>query len=53
MRAGLQHAPSRLAGTTDPVAWLIALATFAAYTTISVSRYVRLIPGTWDPGYLH
>jgi uncharacterized membrane protein len=49
MRAGLQHASSRLAGT-DPVAWLIALATFAAYLTISVSRYVRLIPGTWDLG---
>jgi uncharacterized membrane protein len=50
MRTGLQHASSRLAGTTDPVAWLIALAAFAAYMTISVSRYVRLIPGTWDLG---
>ncbi|HXZ76801.1 MAG TPA: DUF2079 domain-containing protein, partial [Streptosporangiaceae bacterium] len=37
-------------GTTrpDPVAWLIALATFAAYTTLSVARYLRLNPGSWD-----
>ncbi|HXZ76169.1 MAG TPA: DUF2079 domain-containing protein [Streptosporangiaceae bacterium] len=40
------------AGTTrpDPVAWLIALATFAAYTTLSVARYRRLNPGSWDLG---
>jgi uncharacterized membrane protein len=37
------------AGTRpDPVAWLIALATFAAYTTLSVARYLRLDPGSWD-----
>jgi uncharacterized membrane protein len=34
----------------DPVAWLIALATFEAYTVISVSRYLRLRPGSWDLG---
>jgi uncharacterized membrane protein len=39
------------AGTRpDPVAWLIALATFAAYTTLSVARYLRLDPGSWDLG---
>ena len=37
------------AGTRpDPVAWLIALAAFAAYTTLSVARYLRLDPGSWD-----
>src|SRR6266516_2241259 len=37
------------AGTRpDPVAWLIALATFAAYATLSVARYLRLNPGSWD-----
>jgi uncharacterized membrane protein len=34
----------------DPVAWLIALATFAAYTTLSVAKYARLDPGSWDLG---
>jgi uncharacterized membrane protein len=34
----------------DPVAWLIALATFAVYTTLSVAKYVRLDPGSWDLG---
>src|SRR5215475_16203747 len=40
------------AGTArpDPVAWLIALATFAAYTTLSVAKYQRLKPGSWDLG---
>jgi uncharacterized membrane protein len=41
---------SRGAPRADPVAWLIALATFAAYTVISVSRYLRLDPGSWDLG---
>jgi uncharacterized membrane protein len=42
-------APAR-SGTTrsDPVAWLIALAAFAGYTTISVFRYLRFDPGSWD-----
>ncbi len=30
--------------------WLIALAVFAAYATISLSRYIRLAPGSWDLG---
>jgi uncharacterized membrane protein len=34
----------------DPVPWLIALATFAAYTALSVARYLRLDPGSWDLG---
>src|SRR5262249_49830910 len=40
------------AGTArpDPVAWLIALAAFAAYTTLSVDRYLRPNPGSWDLG---
>src|SRR5215831_18673837 len=37
-------------GRSDPVAWLIALAAFAAYTTLSVARYLRLNPGSWDLG---
>ncbi len=32
----------------DPVAWLIALAAFAVYITISVFKYLRLDPGSWD-----
>jgi uncharacterized membrane protein len=43
--------PRTSAGTRpDPVPWLIALVTFAAYTTLSVARYVRLDPGSWDLG---
>jgi uncharacterized membrane protein len=34
----------------DPVAWLIALATFAAYDLLSVFKYLRLDPGSWDLG---
>jgi uncharacterized membrane protein len=39
-----------LATRADPVAWLIALAAFAAYGTLSVFRYLRLDPGSWDLG---
>jgi uncharacterized membrane protein len=35
---------------TDPVAWLIALAAFLAYDLISVFKYLRLAPGSWDLG---
>src|SRR6516165_12319267 len=43
--------PRRDRGTgTDPVAWLIALATFLAYDVISVFKYLRLAPGSWDLG---
>ena len=34
----------------DPVTWVIALATFIAYDTISVFKYLRLDPGSWDLG---
>jgi uncharacterized membrane protein len=34
----------------DRVAWLIAAVTFAVYTTISVFRYLRMDPGSWDLG---
>jgi len=37
-------------GRPEPVAWLIAFATFAAYATLSVAKYVRLDPGSWDLG---
>ena len=39
----------RITGT-DPVAWLIALAAFLAYDVISVFKYLRLDPGSWDLG---
>jgi uncharacterized membrane protein len=41
-----QAAPSQ----PDWVPWLIALAVFAGYSIISVSRYLRLDPGSWDLG---
>jgi uncharacterized membrane protein len=34
----------------DWVPWLIAAVTFAVYTTISVFRYLRMDPGSWDLG---
>jgi uncharacterized membrane protein len=34
----------------DRVPWLIALAVFAAYVPISVFRYLRLEPTSWDLG---
>jgi uncharacterized membrane protein len=34
----------------DPVTWVIALAAFTAYDTISVFKYLRLDPGSWDLG---
>jgi len=44
---------AKLAGSAepaDPVPWLIALAVFAAYVPISVFRYLRLDPASWDLG---
>jgi uncharacterized membrane protein len=38
------------AGRPDRVPWLIALAVFAAYLPISVFRYLRLDPTSWDLG---
>ena len=35
---------------SDWVPWLISLVVFAAYSVISISRYVRLDPGSWDLG---
>jgi len=37
-------------GRPDRVPWLIALAVFAAYIPISVFRYLRLDPTSWDLG---
>ncbi len=39
------HAPP-----ADRVPWLIALAVFALYLPISVFRYLRLDPTSWDLG---
>ncbi len=41
---------SGAAGRLDRVPWLIALAVFAAYLPISVFRYLRLDPTSWDLG---
>ncbi len=41
---------TRLAGYADPVMWVTVAAVFAAYTAISVSRYVRRDPASWDLG---
>ncbi len=38
------------AGPNDRVPWLIALAVFATYLPISVFRYLRLDPTSWDLG---
>src|SRR6516162_3182543 len=45
--------PGPVAGartSMDPVTWVIALAAFMAYDTLSVFRYLRLDPGSWDLG---
>lgn len=42
--------PSQPPRPADWVPWLIALAVFAAYTTISLARYFQLDPGSWDLG---
>jgi uncharacterized membrane protein len=46
---GAERAPSQ-AVRPDWVPWLIALAVFAAYLPISVYRYLRLDPTSWDLG---
>jgi uncharacterized membrane protein len=38
------------AGLRDRVAWLIALAVFAAYLPISLFRYLQRDPASWDLG---
>ncbi len=53
VREAAAAGPAAVAGPparADWVPWLIALAVFAAYATISLSRYVRLDPGSWDLG---
>ncbi len=42
--------PARSAARPDLVTWLIAAAVFAAYTVISVFRYLRHAPTSWDLG---
>jgi uncharacterized membrane protein len=44
-----ESGPGR-AGPSDRVPWLIALAVFATYLPISVFRYLRLDPTSWDLG---
>ena len=41
---------ARSAESAGPVPWLIALAAFAAYVPISIFRYLRLDPASWDLG---
>jgi uncharacterized membrane protein len=53
-----RQAPATAVGTPEPVTrarpdrvtWLIAAVTFAVYTTVSVFRYLRMDPGSWDLG---
>jgi uncharacterized membrane protein len=47
--AGVAPGP-RPSPRADWVPWLIALAVFAAYATISLLRYFQLAPGSWDLG---
>jgi uncharacterized membrane protein len=47
---GTDGTPRDRAAGIDPVAWLIALAAFAAYGLLSVYKYARLDPGSWDLG---
>ncbi len=48
---GTSAAPPRVGRSReDRVPWLIALAVFAAYLPISVFRYLRLDPTSWDLG---
>ena len=52
-RAGTAHPAPRAdhpAPRADWVPWLIAVVVFAAYTAISLARYVQLAPGSWDLG---
>src|SRR5262249_6424082 len=42
--------PQKQATGPDRIPWLIALAVFAAYLPISVFRYLRFDPTSWDVG---
>jgi uncharacterized membrane protein len=46
--AGLGEQPA--SAWPDRVTWLLAAVMFAVYTTISVFRYLRMDPGSWDLG---
>jgi uncharacterized membrane protein len=48
--SSLQRARRRRRGQADWVPWLIAAAVFVAYTIISVYRYLRRDPTSWDLG---
>jgi uncharacterized membrane protein len=48
--AGLDREDPARAGRPDRMPWLIALAVLAAYVPISVFRYLRLDPTSWDLG---
>ncbi len=48
--AGVGSPDAAGSGRADWVPWLIALAVFAAYLPISVFRYLRLEPTSWDLG---
>jgi uncharacterized membrane protein len=47
-RAGRQA--GREVGLSDRITWLIAASVFAAYTLISMTRYLRRDPTSWDLG---
>jgi uncharacterized membrane protein len=48
--AAQEPAPGAEGPRPDRVPWLIALAVFAAYLPISLFRYLRLDPTSWDLG---
>lgn len=47
---GRTKEPERSVRKADPVVWAIAAAVFAAYTAISVYKYLALQPSSWDLG---
>jgi uncharacterized membrane protein len=49
-RAAVEPGPAARRPRADRVPWLIALAVFAAYLPISLFRYLRLDPTSWDLG---
>jgi uncharacterized membrane protein len=49
-QTGAEPGPAPARPPADRVPWLIALAVFAAYLPISLFRYLRLDPTSWDLG---
>ena len=47
---GHRATPETQAAWRDPVLWLIAAVVFGSYSTISVFRYLRRDPTSWDLG---